>query len=42
MELKANWGYFSDKDLECWTAHVCEKCVDEKLSFIKFEKNHYM
>lgn len=41
MELKATWGYFSNKDMEQWTAHLCEKCVDEKLPFIKFEKKNY-
>ena len=39
MTLKANWGYGSKKDLEKWEAHICEKCVDEKLSFIKFKTN---
>ena len=39
MTLKANWGYGSKKDLEKWEAHLCEKCVDEKLSFIKFKTN---
>lgn len=38
MELKADWGFFSIKDGESWTAHLCEACVDEKLSFIKFTK----
>lgn len=38
MELRANWGYASKKDMERWTAHICEKCVDEKLSFVKFKK----
>ena len=41
MELSANWGYFSSKDLSKWTAKVCEKCVDEKFGFIKFEKTRY-
>jgi len=41
MELKSEWGYFSNKDLQTWTAHLCENCVDEKLSFIKFKiKTH--
>jgi len=39
MELNANWGYHSGKDLERWKAHVCEKCVDEKFTFIKFKKS---
>ena len=38
MELKAFWGYASKNDMEKWSAQVCEKCVDEKLSFIKFKK----
>ena len=38
MELKASWGYSTKKDLERWTAKVCEKCVDEKFStMIKFQ-----
>lgn len=41
MELSANWGYWSDKDTEKWTAHICEKCVDEKFKFISFKKTHY-
>jgi len=38
MTLVANWGYHSSKDLQKWSAQVCEKCVDEKFSFIKFKK----
>jgi len=38
LELKANWGYGSSKDMEKWSAQICEKCVEEKLSFIKFKK----
>lgn len=38
MELKADWGYGSDKDLTRFTAQVCEKCVDEKFDFISFKK----
>jgi hypothetical protein len=41
MELEAHWGYDSGKDCEKWTAHVCEKCVDEKFSFINFKKEEY-
>lgn len=37
MEMKAFWGYNSKKDMEKWSAQICEKCVDEKLSFIKFK-----
>lgn len=42
MKMEANWGYCSGKDTEKWTAQICEKCVDEKLSFIKFKKENYM
>ncbi len=38
MELKAYWGYSSESDGEKWTAHICEKCAKEKLSFINFNK----
>lgn len=38
IEMKANWGYNTKKDMEKWTAHICEKCVDEKLAFINFKK----
>lgn len=38
MTLEARWGYGTKKDMEKWTAHLCEKCVDEKLSFINFKK----
>lgn len=38
MRLSACWGYDSNKDLEKWDAFLCEKCVDEKLPFIKFQK----
>lgn len=38
MRLSADWGYDSNKDLEKWEAFLCEKCVDEKLLFIKFKK----
>ena len=38
MELNASWGFGSKKDLEKWSAKVCEKCVDKKLStMIKFQ-----
>jgi alanine dehydrogenase len=40
LKLEANWGYDSNKDLERWTAQICENCVDEKLSFIKFKKTN--
>lgn len=41
MDLSAVWGYHSNKDLEKYSAQVCEKCVDEKFSFIKFKKSSY-
>lgn len=37
MTLEANWGYGTKKDMERWNAQICEKCVDEKFSFIKFK-----
>ena len=42
MELTANWGFSSNKDLERWEAQICEKCVDEKFSPIKFKKTNYI
>lgn len=41
MDLKASWGWCSNKDLETWTAQICEKCVEEKLGFIGFQKDHF-
>ena len=42
MELKATWGYTSQKDGEYWEACVCENCVDEHLStLISFVKKPY-
>lgn len=40
MKMEATWGYFSKKDLEKWSAHICEKCVDEKFGFVKFNKKN--
>jgi hypothetical protein len=40
MTLEANWGYGTENDLEKWSAHIYEDCVDEKLSFIKFKKSN--
>lgn len=37
MTLSAGWGYSSGKDMERWWAYLCEKCVDEKLGFVKFK-----
>jgi len=43
MELNASWGYSSKKDLEKWTAKVCEKCVDEKFkTMINFQVMDFM
>ena len=42
MKIEKCWGYWSSKDTEKWTAQICEKCVDEKLSFIKFKKERYL
>ena len=39
MTMETNWGFFSNKDSEKWTAQVCETCVDEKFSFVKFKKD---
>jgi len=41
MTLSATWGYNSKKDLEKWSADICEQCVDEKFKFIKFKKEDY-
>lgn len=42
MKLHAYWGYHSNgKDLEEWSAQICETCVDEKFGFIKFNKKGY-
>lgn len=42
MKLESHWGFHSGKDTQKWTAQICEKCVDEKLSFINFKKELYM
>ena len=36
LDLKTVWGYGSNKDMQEWTAQICESCVDKHLSFIKF------
>ena len=41
MTMEAYWGYTSVKDSEKWTAHICEKCIDEKFSFVNFKKENY-
>ena len=42
MTLEATWGFFSEKDTEHWIADICEKCVDEKFTFVKFKKTNYL
>jgi hypothetical protein len=43
IHIKQAWGYLSNKDLECWEADICEKCVDEKLApLINFKKESYI
>ncbi len=41
MEMKAHWGYHTRKDMEEWVAQICEKCIDEKFTFVKFKKSEY-
>jgi len=41
MEMNACWGFESGKDLETWTAHICETCVDEKFTFVNFHKKGF-
>jgi uncharacterized cysteine cluster protein YcgN (CxxCxxCC family) len=41
LTMSAHWGYFSNKDMTKYTAHICEKCVDEKFSFVGFRKEEY-
>ena len=38
MTISANWGFYSKKDLQKWTAHLCEECVDKRLAFVNFKK----
>lgn len=43
IELKATWGYYSNKDGQKWVAQICESCVDTKLTvLINFEKSRYL
>ena len=37
LTMTAQWGFMTKKDFQKWEADVCEKCVDEKLSFVKFK-----
>lgn len=39
MKLDASWGYGSKKDFEKWSAHICEKCVDELFNNPNNEKS---
>lgn len=42
MELKATWGYTSEKDGEIWEAIICEDCVNKHLtSLVNFQKYLY-
>lgn len=43
-EVKAMWGYGSNKDLERHKIHLCEPCYDETLKTmgIKPQISHYM
>jgi len=40
MTMLAKWGFGSNKDMERWGAHICERCVDEKFSNINFTKEN--
>ena len=42
MKLEATLGYRSGKDGQKYTAQICEKCVDEKLSFINLRRERYL
>jgi hypothetical protein len=35
--LRANWGYWSDKDLTWHECHMCERCFDKVKQFIEQE-----
>lgn len=41
LEMSSSWGYHSNKDLQTWTAQICESCTDTHLSFIKFNKTGF-
>jgi hypothetical protein len=42
LKLDSHWGFWSNKDLEHWSAQICEKCVDKHLkSLIKFNIKEY-
>lgn len=39
MHLYAMWGYCSPWDNQCWEAHICPQCVQERLEpIVKFKK----
>jgi hypothetical protein len=43
MTLQNQWGYGSRFDMEVWQAHVCEKCVIERLiPMVSFQTRDYM
>lgn len=42
MKMESYWGFGSKKDTEKWLGHICELCVDTKLTFIKFKKETYI
>ncbi len=43
LEMETHWGFESNKDLEKWSAQICEKCVDKHLiSLITFKKSEYL
>lgn len=35
VEIQKEWGYFSDKDLEIHSFHICESCYDKITSEFK-------
>lgn len=37
LALKGRFGYGTKKDMEEWTAQICEECLDTKLNFINFK-----
>lgn len=42
MTMSTRWGFMSNKDLETWSAQICEKCIDEKFGFVNFKKETYI
>jgi len=42
FNMITHWGFMSNKDLEKWTAQICEKCVDTHLKpLINFKITNY-